>query len=230
MRRKSRWYDDLSREERAYWEGLGLEAAQKTLERRGGDHPDHRIHIAIAKWATEERSRAGRPGRRSLWLSGAAITVSVIVAASNWWHWRESETPKFVSTDARLYINHSGNPPPELVQLYWRNGNGAAFRGKVTLFTVSEGGNRPERFEISDVTAGWQSTSTTIAPFSPAYAQIPVDMTKFLGLFLACVKYYDEENHSHRQTFLFRRGAPIDVTFTQLNEVPSKPDACHIRR
>jgi hypothetical protein len=105
---RQRWHYDLSRDERAEWEALGLEAAQKKLERRGGETPE-RIHMAIAKRATEERRRASRIPRRSLLVSGTALAVSVTVAAFTWWHWRESERPKLVTTDARLYMNHSGN-------------------------------------------------------------------------------------------------------------------------
>ena len=62
---RQRWYDGLSADERAEWEPLGLEAAQKRLERFGGETSE-RIHTAVAKWATEERRRAGRVPRWSL--------------------------------------------------------------------------------------------------------------------------------------------------------------------
>ncbi len=227
---RQRWHDDLSRDERAEWEALGLEAAQKKLERRGGETPEH-IHMAIAKWATEERLRASRVPRRSFWVACAALAVSITVGAFTLWHWRESERPKLVITDARLYINHAGSPPPELVQLSWRNGERAAFRGAATVFTVSEDGNQHEKVGLREITADLQSTSTTLVPFGSGYAQIPVDMNKFLGMFLVCVKYYDEANHSYRQTFRFRRGAPFnDHILTRLDELPSKPDACkHMR-
>ena len=223
---RQRWHDNLSPDERAEWEALGLEAAQKRLERRGGETSE-RIYMAIAKWATEERQRASRVPRRSFWVACAALAVSITVGAFTLWHWRESERPKLVTTDARLYINHAGNPPPELIQLFWRNGERAAFRGAATVFTVSEDGNQHEKFGLSEITVDWQSTSTTLVPFGSGYAQIPVDMNKFLGMLLVCVKYYDEENHSYRQTFLFRRGAPFnDHILTRLDELPSKADAC----
>jgi hypothetical protein len=95
------------------------------------------------------------------------------------------------------------------------------------LFTVSEDGNEQEKFGLSEITADWQSTSTTLVPFGNGYAQMPVDMNKFLGLFLVCAKYYDQANHSYRQAFLFRRGAPFnDHVLTRLDELPSKPGAC----
>jgi hypothetical protein len=105
---RQRWHDNLSPNERAEWAALGLEAAQKKLERRGGEAPES-IHMAIAKWATEERRRVSRVPRRSFWVACVALAVSITVGASTLWHWRESERPKLVTTDARLYINHAGN-------------------------------------------------------------------------------------------------------------------------
>jgi hypothetical protein len=66
-----------------------------------------------------------------------------------------------------------------LVQLFWRNGERAAFRGAATVFTVSEDGNQHEKFGLSEITVDWQNTSTTLVPFGSGYAQIPVDMNKF---------------------------------------------------
>jgi len=228
MKRRQRWYDDLSCDERAEWEALGLEAAQKKLERRGGETPEY-VYMAVAKWATEERQRAGRVPRRSLWVSGIALAVSVTVAGLTWWHWSESDRPKLVATDARLYINHAGNPPPELVQITWGNiGQRAALRGTATVFSISEDGNRHEKFGISEITAGPQSSNTTLMPtFGVGYVQMSVDMQKFLGIFLVCVKYHDETNHSYRQNFVFHPGAPFsDRILTRLDELPSKNQVC----
>jgi len=187
--------------------------------------------MAIAKWATEERQSERRVSRWIMLIAVATLLVAAATGAFTWWQWSESQRPKLVTADARLYINHAGNPPPELVQLFWRNGERPAFRGAATVFTVSEDGNQHEKFGLSEITVDWQSTSTTLVPFGSGYAQIPVDMNKFLGLLLVCVKYYDEANHSYRQTFLFRRGAPLnDHILTRLDELPSKGLSLCFRR
>ena len=91
------------------------------------------------------------------------------------------------------------------------------------MYTVSEDGNRHEKFGVSEISDG-----TTIVPtFGIAHVTIPIEMRKFLGLFVVCVKYYNETNHSYRQAFSFRRGAPMnDHVLTRLDELPSKPNAC----
>jgi hypothetical protein len=179
------------------------------------------------KRATEQRQSERRVSLWIMWIAVATLLVAAATGGFTWWQWNESQRPKLVTTDARLYINHAGNPPPELVQLFWRNGERAAFRGAATVFTVSEDGNQHEKFGLSEITVDWQNTSTTLLPFGSGYAQIPVDMNKFLGMFLVCAKYYDEANHSYRQAFLFRRGTPFnDHILTRLDELPSKRDAC----
>ena len=210
--------------------GSWTRSRPKKLERFGGETPE-RIHMAIAKWATEERQSERRVSRWIMLIAVATLLVAAATGAFTWWQWSESQRPKLVTADARLYINHAGNPPPELVQLFWRNGERPAFRGAATVFTVSEDGNQHEKFGLSEITVDWQSTSTTLVPFGSGYAQIPVDMNKFLGLLLVCVKYYDEANHSYRQTFLFRRGAPLnDHILTRLDELPSKGLSLCFRR
>ena len=225
--RREKWHHSLSADERTELEALGLEAARKKLERWGGETPE-RIHMAVAKWETEERSRAGRVPRWSLRVSIAALVVSLTVGGVGLWRWWGSERPRLVTSDARLYVNHQGNAPPELVQITWGNmGKTAAQRGTAMIFTVSEDGKRHEKFGSSEITAGPNSSSTTLVPtFGYGYAQLTIDMSRYLGLFLVCVKYYDE-NHSYRQHFLFRQGGAIsDHVLTRLDELPSTHYDC----
>jgi hypothetical protein len=175
-------------------------------------------------WLREKRSRE----KRKAWISwGIGWFLSLIVigfAVYNRWLAIQEDRPNFVTTGARLYINHAGQPPPELVDITWGNtGKRSALRGGATLYTVSEDGNQHEKFGVSEISDG-----TTIVPtFGIAHMTISVDMSKFLGLFLVCVKYYNETNHSYRQTFSFPRGAPMnDHVLTRLDELPSKPNAC----
>jgi hypothetical protein len=95
------------------------------------------------------------------------------------------------------------------------------------LFTISNEGNRHEKFAQSEITAG-VGGSTTLTPtfgYGSAYL-LPVDMHKFLGLFLACIKYHDEANNSYKQRYLFRLGNKVNNTVTTLDELPSTHQAC----
>src|SRR6516225_12110236 len=99
--------------------------------------------MAIAKWATEERQSERRVSRWIMLIAVATLLVAAATGAFTWWQWSESQRPKLVAADARLYINHAGNPPPELVQITWGNiGQRAALRGTATVFSISEDGNR----------------------------------------------------------------------------------------
>lgn len=175
-------------------------------------------------WLTEKRSRE----KRKVWIGwgiGWGLSLIVIgIAVYNLCLTKQADRPELVTTDARLYINHSGNPPPELVAITWGNmGKRSALRGTATLFTISEDGLRHEKFGYSEITSGANSSSTTLTPtFGFGYAQISIDMHKFLGLFLVCVKYHDETNHSYKQKFIFRQGTPFsDHVLTRLDELPS---------
>jgi hypothetical protein len=223
---RQRWYDELSHDERAEWHALQLEAAQKKLERYGGEVPE-RIHMAIAARATEERRRAGRVPRRALWVSTAALAVSLTVGGFTLWHWWASERPQLVVTDGRLYINHQANPPPEWVRITWGNtGKTAASRGTATLFTISEDGKRHEKFGTSEITAGNNSSTTLVPTFGYGSAFVSIDMQMFLGLFLVCIKYHDG-NLSYRQHFVFRQGSPLTEQFlTRLDELSSTHFVC----
>ena len=117
---------------------------------------------------------------------------------------------EFVTTGARLYINHAGQPPPESVDITWGNTRKrSALRGAATLFTASEDGNRHEKFGVSEISDG----ATIVPTFGIGHVTIPVEMSKFLGRLLVCVKYYDETNHSCRQTFSFNEVRQLTMMF-----------------
>jgi hypothetical protein len=138
----------------------------------------------------------------------------------------KADRPELVSTEARLSVS-PGATSPEGVGFTWGNvGKRSALRGTVTLFTVSDDGNRHEKFSQSEIASVGGSGSTTLTPtFGYGTAYLPVDMHKFLGLFLACVKYDDETNNSYKQKFLFRLGNTTS-SVTTLDELPSTHQAC----
>jgi hypothetical protein len=178
-------------------------------------------------WLREKRHRE----KRKVWIAwsiGWLLSLIVIgFAVYNLYLTIKADRPNLVTTDARIYINPLVIPPTELVTITWGNmGRRSALRGTATLFTVSEDGNRHEKFGVSEITSG--TNSTTMTPtFGYGYAQMPLDIHKFLGLFLVCIKYHEERNYSYRQTFLFRKGAPFpDHVLTRLDELPSTPTAC----
>jgi hypothetical protein len=117
----------------------------------------------------------------------------------------KADRPKLVSMEATLFEN-SNAKPPEIVVFNWNNmGKRSALRGTVTLFTVSDDGNRQEKLGQSEISPA--NSSTTLTPtFGYGSARISVNMQKFLGLFLACVEYYDEESNPYKQNFLIRLG------------------------
>jgi len=155
-----------------------------------------------------------------IWPLTIVIGVSVlIVALYNLCLTVRADRPQLVSTEARIFVNPNANPP-ELVRFTWGNmGKRSALRGTAILFTITEDGNRHETFEKSEITAAGHSTTLT-PTFGYGGAQMRVDMKKYLGLFLACVEYYDEVNNPYQQPFLFRLSTQ-PTTDTRLDEVPS---------
>jgi hypothetical protein len=135
--------------------------------------------------------------------------------------------PELVLIEATLSENPTITPSAQ-ADLTWANvGQRSAQRGTATLFTVSNDGARREKFEKSQITAVSRTTNTTLTPVSRGTVHISPDMRRFLGLFLACVEYYDEKNNSYEQTFLLRvgierlpNGAPPS-TITPIDELPS---------
>jgi hypothetical protein len=178
-------------------------------------------------WLREKQNRA----KRRVWIGqaiGWGLSLIVIgIAAYNLHLTLTADRPTLVITSARLYINPA-SVPSQLVQLDWRNnGKRSVLRGTVTLFSVSEdGGNQLAKYGLKEITLSAPDPSTTILPMAGAYIEIPVDMEKFLGLFLACVKYHDDTNTSYKQKFLLQRGVLYASVFTHLEEIPSKHRTC----
>jgi hypothetical protein len=179
-------------------------------------------------WLSEKRSRASRKQWIG-WGVGWILSLIVIgIAAYNLHLTLSADRPTLIITNARLYINPASDPS-QLVQFDWRNnGKKSVLRGTVTLFSVSEdGGNQqPVKYGLKEITINAQDPSTTILPTAGAYTEIPVDMERFLGLFLACVKYHDDTNASYKQKFLLQRGTPYATVLAHLEEVPSKHRTC----
>jgi hypothetical protein len=181
---------------------------------------DERQHAL--SWLREKRKRAN-------WKVSIAPALTLIVigiASSNLILTIRANRPELVSTHATLVINPDAKPP-EWVTLSWNNiGKRSALRGTVTLFTVSNEGNRHEKFAQSEIIAiGGSTALTPTFGYGSAYL-LPVDMHKFLGLFLACIKYHDEANNSYKQRYLFRLGGKIDNYVTTLDEIPSTHQVC----
>lgn len=142
------------------------------------------------------------------------------IASYNLFMTIKANRPELVSIQAKLSVVPAATPP-EWVSLTWNNtGKRSAVRGTVTLFTVSDDGKRHEKYSQSEIFAGGTTTLTPILSYGSALL-LPVDMHKFLGLFLACVKYHDEDNNSYKQAFLFGLADHLDNFITRLDELPS---------
>jgi hypothetical protein len=89
--------------------------------------------------------------------------------------------------------------------------------------TIARDGTRHEKFGYSEITVGANNPSfTTITPpFGMGYAAIPVDMQKFAGLFLVCVKYHDDSGNRYKQKFVFELAPHLTDTVTRLDEISS---------
>jgi hypothetical protein len=156
-----------------------------------------------------------------IWPFTVGVGLVILIAALyNLYLTIKASRPELVSTDAKLYVNPAGNPP-EWVSITWGNiGKKPAFRGTAILFTVSDDGNRHEKFGEREITTATNST-TLIPTFGYGSANIGVNMQKFLGVFLACVKYIDED-YSYKQSFIFQKSTEsADKTLIHLDEIPS---------
>jgi len=172
-------------------------------------------------WLREKRKRE----TWKVWIAPALTLIVICIASSNLILTIRANRPALVSTQATLFINPDAKPP-EWVALNWNNiGKRSALRGTVTLLTVSSDGYRHEKFAQSEITAGGSTTLTPTFGYGSAYL-LPVDMHKFLGLFLACIKYHDEANNSYKQRYLFRLGNKINNSATTLDELPSTHQVC----
>lgn len=174
-------------------------------------------------WLREKRKRA----TWKVWIAPALTLIVIGIASTNLILTITANRPELVSTQAMLSTNPHGNPS-EWVSLNWNNiGKRSALRGTVTLFTISSDGNQHEKFAQSEITAsvGGSTTLTPTFGYGSAYL-LPVDMHKFLGLFLACIKYHDDANHSYKQRYLFRLGNRINNFTTTLDELPSTHQVC----
>ena len=167
--------------------------------------------------------------RRKIWIAPFLTLIVIGIALFNVWLTSQANRPDLVPTNALMYLN-SSVPIPAVATIGWTNiGKRSALRGTATLFTVSNDGRRYQKFGLSEITNGVNTTlSPVFAPGSQGSVQIAVDMSKFQGLFLACIKYYDDTNKSYKQKLLFR---PSDNSFRdhiviRLDELPSNHQNC----
>jgi hypothetical protein len=174
-------------------------------------------------WLAEKRKHE----RRKVWIGwgiGWGLSLIVIsIALYNVFITKQTDSPELISAYAKLFINQQALPH-ELVTTGWVNmGKRTVLRGIATLYTVSKDGSRYHKFGYSEITNGAGSSITTIAPGlgNGAYAQFAVDMKKFLGLFLICTKYRDENGRSYNQKFVYELGEHLEETITRLDEVAS---------
>jgi len=108
-------------------------------------------------------------------------------------------------------------------------GKRSALRGTATLFTVSDDGRQYQKFGLSEITNGMNTTLTpALTPRSQGSVQIRINRNKLLGLFLVYVKYYDETNRSYKQRFLSRPGdnSLPDHTVVPIYELPPNHQNC----
>jgi hypothetical protein len=143
----------------------------------------------------------------------AVINLSLTLSANR---------PDLVSVQATLYANSATNPP-EFVRINWNNiGKRSAHRGVAILYSLADDGARFEKFGVASIGSTALNQSTPVPPITGyGGAMIRVEMNKFLGLFLACVTYYDDSNNQYQQRFTYSLGErALDNSTTWLNEVP----------
>ena len=118
-----------------------------------------------------------------------------------------------------------GSPVYFMAQL-GNSGKSWALRGTLSLFNVSDDGNHyVETMEI--LNSNKSSTITPTGGNNTGWVQILVDQSKLSGLFLACIKYHDERNHSYKDKFLLRLHAPFhDNVAVSFDELPSENQVC----
>ena len=163
-------------------------------------------------WLREKRKRA----TWKVWIAPALTLIVISIASTNLILTITANRPDLV------FINAMLSPPPEMLTISWTNmGKRSALRGTATLFTVSDDGYRHEKFGQREITTG---NSTTLTPTGHGYAQIDVDMHKFLGLLLVCIKYHDETNSAYKQKFLLQLLSDNNVY--RIDALPSKHHVC----
>jgi hypothetical protein len=202
---------------RLVYDGWSNPAGLTDEQNRIRQPSDEREH-AIA-WLKEQRTRQAR--KTWIGLIGPCLTLIVICIASyNLYLTKQADKAELIPADAKLFISQHALPH-EVVTIDWFNvGKRAALRGTATLYTVSKDGSRFYKFGYSEITNGLNSSVTTLPPgVSTPYTQFPVEMQKYLGLFLVCTKYSDNNGHSYKQTFIFELGPHSGETTTQLDEV-----------
>jgi len=172
----------------------------------------------MASAATARKGRVPGPWSPGPWLiSLAALLVSLLVlGVSSYSLYRtvSADRPRVVVTgwlqqavDYDITTGPGGHWSPDqaIIDLGWFNvGKCSAFRLKFTVFMVSDDGKRRELLDRRDLGSG---------PFLPDNGGIvldggggpdgrpmptKIDLNKFLGLFLVCPEYDDDENHRDR--------------------------------
>jgi hypothetical protein len=174
----------------------------------------------------------------TFWNSvGTVLSILIALAAAGftgmqWYLTNKADKPELLTIEAAL----SGvKRPPDAVHVKWINiGERPVRQGTATLFTVSDDGNRYEKFGTSEI------APKTLAPTSgQGGVEINnLDMSRFLGLFLVCVDYYDDENNRYPQSFLFKPGPTREFPvpgppgiITRLDEqLSSKHQVCPTQR
>jgi hypothetical protein len=188
-----------------------------------GDLLDDHYRAQVWQWLREKRNRQKRKDWFYRGIGWGLPSIVIFIALYNLYITKQADRPELISADARLYIAQQALPH-ELFTIGWVNmGKRAALRGTATLYTVSKDGGHFYKFGYSEITNGSNSSVTTIPPGlgSMPYAQFPVDMQKFLGLFLVCTKYRDDNDGPYKQKFTFELGAHLAETITRLNEAAS---------
>lgn len=118
----------------------------------------------IQEWLSAKTARERATWK--VWIAPALTLIVIGIASTNFILTIRANRPELVSTQSRLFVVPAAKPP-EWVELNWNNiGKRSAHRGTVTLFTVSNDGNRHEKFAQSEITANVGGGTTLHRPMA----------------------------------------------------------------
>lgn len=154
-------------------------------------------------------------GKRAWILILIVSLISLGFVIANYRLTKSAQRPNLVSASPSVNLSTR----PETVIIDWGNfGTKAARRGTATLYTLNS--DNTHREEIG--TAPIIGAGTNVLPTFNGRAQFNFDMQKFLGHFLACARYFDDDGTAYDQAYLFGAGQR-QQGFLPLNEL-SPPD------
>jgi hypothetical protein len=169
-----------------------------------GDSFWKRLWGNIWSWLDEAGKRAW-----VLVLVVSLLSLSFVIA--NYRLTKDAQRPNLVSASPVVNLRTH----PETVIFDWGNfSSRAARRGAATLYTLDKENKHPEKIDTAPIVGA----GTNVLPTSNGRAQFRFDMQKFLGRFLVCVMYFDDQDSVYEQAYLFGLGEtlPDDARLDEL--------------